>query len=42
MKHTIPTIREASYYARTDMQQLAREIMRIEGVSSLRRMGMDL
>jgi len=42
MKHRIPTINDASLYARTDMQQLTREIMKIEGIRSLNRMIVEL
>ena len=42
MKHTIPKIRAASVYARSDAQRLVREIIRIEGIRSLNRMDMDI
>ena len=42
MKHKIPTINDASLYARSDMQQLTREILRIEGIRSLNKMIIDL
>ncbi len=38
MKHKIPTLNNTSVYARTDMQQLSREMMRVEGIRSVNRM----
>ena len=46
MKHTIPMIDDAFIHARSNTrsntQQLAREMMRIEGVRDLKRMSVNL
>ena len=41
MYHSIPEINDAAFYARTDMQKLTREILRIEGIRSLNAMARD-
>ena len=41
MYQPIPNIRDAAVYARTDMQKLTREILRIEGIAQLRSMTHD-
>jgi len=38
MKHKIPTLDNHSIYARNDVQQLSREMMRVEGIRSVNRM----
>jgi len=38
MYNNIPDITYAAAYARTDMQQLAREIMRLEGIYKVNQM----
>ena len=42
MYQNIPQISHAAIYARTGMQQLTREIMRLEGIETVRRMAYDV
>lgn len=38
MYHKIPKIGHAAIYARSDMQQLTREILRMEGIKTVEEM----
>ena len=41
MYHEIPHINDAAVYARTDMQKLTREILRMEGIAAINAMTQD-